>query len=275
MADEQIVDTNDQTDSTTADQKAGTGTTDQQTRTQTSTREPAPARNADEDARNRGILADLQKERRARQDGEVRYREMEARLAQETRRIQALVGVNPRSAQETEMDEIRERIHQVMPHLKDITAEDLKALRELREQSGSLQEATMHHYKLHGRRMLDQVGESVAKELGGKLSTRQQNRLERAYTAEAEANPDFLARHDAGDPTLIAEFVKEWIDDFIEPARRKVTQQEVDRSRRVPSGKDRSLVTQGAKKINVNDPAAVEDMLVAGFRERGGQFGRR
>jgi hypothetical protein len=32
---------------------------------------------------------------------------------------------------------------------------------------------------------------------------------------------------------------------------------------------------QGEKKIDVNDPKAVEDMLVAGFRERGGTFGRR
>jgi hypothetical protein len=54
-----------------------------------------------------------------------------------------------------------------------------------------------------------------------------------------------------------------------------VTQQESQRFRAVPSGKDRGIVTHGEKKIDVNDPKAVEDVLVRGFRERNGEFGRR
>jgi hypothetical protein len=72
----------------------------------------------------------------------------------------------------------------------------------------------------------------------------------------------------------IGDLTKEDIEDFFEPARRKVTQQEVQRQRVVPSGKDRGIVTHGEKKIDVNDSKAVEDMLVKSFREKGGSFGR-
>jgi hypothetical protein len=123
--------------------------------------------------------------------------------------------------------------------------------------------------------MLDQVSAGVSKALGGKLSERQTTRIQRAYVEEAKNNPDFLKRHEAGDPTLVAEFVKDWLDDFVEPGRRSALQDEVQRRPRVPSGKDRSIVGADNKPIDVKDDKAVGDFLVKGFRERGGQFGRR
>ena len=93
---------------------------------------------------------------------------------------------------------------------------------------------------------------------------------------------DDLARHEnhalgmdgRGVLALVKEFAKQWIEDWFEPARRRITASTLGQHRPVPSGKDRGLVTQGEKKIDVNDAKAVEDILVAGFRERGGAFTR-
>ncbi len=273
MADDLNVDTSTQADSTTTDQQTGSQTTGSQTPVQSSAQVAAPDRKA-EDERNRGILADLQKERRQRQEYERQNTEYKTQLEQERRRVQIALGVNPKSPEDAETEEIRQRILKVMPELAGLTAEDIQSLRDLRAESGNFKEAAFQQDRRHGRQMLDQVTEGVSKELGGKLTPRQQARLERAYVAEAESNPEFLERHDAGDVKLIAEFVKEWVDDFFEPARRKVTQSETDRFRRVPNGRDRSVANVGEKKIDVTNATAVEDLLVAGFKERGGRFGR-
>jgi hypothetical protein len=97
-------------------------------------------------------------------------------------------------------------------------------------------------------------------------------RINQAYVAEAEQNPEFLKRHDAGDPKLIEEFVKNYVEDFVEPVRRKVTASQAGRFRPVPEGRERSTPMAGGKAIDVKDDKAVMDMLVS---SRKGQFGRR
>src|SRR5882672_10968614 len=61
------------------------------------------------DERNRGILADLQKERKQRQEFERQIASLTGERDTERRRIQALVGANPRSEEETQLDEVRQR----------------------------------------------------------------------------------------------------------------------------------------------------------------------
>lgn len=271
MADDQVVDQQDSSTSTTTD--TSQRTTDQQTSPgDVKPQAAAPAQNAADD-RTKGILADLKKERQARQEYERQNVQFRAELDAERRRVQALAGVTPQSEQEQEAEQIRGRFKQLFPELAELTSEDIQALRQLKEQASGIQEATTHHYKLHGRKMLDAVGVAVAKSVGGTLSPRQLARLEAAYVREAETRPEFLARHDSGDTKLIEEFAKEWIDDWFEPARRRVTQSELERQRRVPSGRDRSVAAQGGKKIDFNNPKAVEDAMVEAYVGHGGGFG--
>jgi hypothetical protein len=95
--------------------------------------------------------------------------------------------------------------------------------------------------------MLDSAVAGMQKALGGDLTDRQRGRLEKAYFQEAQTNPEFLARHEAGDPKLVEEFVKEFVEDFVEPGRRKALADEQSRMRRVPSSRDRSVVGAGIK----------------------------
>ena len=85
-------------------------------------------------------------------------------------------------------------------------------------------------------------------------------RINAAYLYENQSNPEFHARHNQGDPALIAEFVKEMIEDLVDPIKRKVTTSEAARFRPVPGGRDRSTPLKGEK------PKSGEDMLRAHFK---------
>jgi membrane-associated HD superfamily phosphohydrolase len=202
------------------------------------------------------------------------FKAAKAEVEAERRRVQALAGVTPKSQADQDDEAIKAAFAQKFPHLAGLTEEDVKAMREMREQQKTILANTEQQWKRHNQNVVNELKTLVSKEIGGTLTERQTNKLVAAYVAAAEADEQFLQRHQNGDPELLKEFAAEWVEDFFEPARRKVTQQEVQRQRVVPSGKDRGIVTHGEKKIDVNDSKAVEDMLVKSFREKGGSFGR-
>lgn len=234
-----------------------------------------PAAKPAEDPRIRGMLADIAKERKARQSAERERDARHAELEQERRRVQALAGVNPKSKDEEDEAIIRERLERLYPWMKDLSADDIAAMRETQGRLRGIEDASVNTWRAHGQKMLDSITDGVQKALGGKLSDRQTDRIQRAYVEEAKADPAFLRRHEAGDPKLVHEFVTGWLEDFVEPGKRQALATELARRPRVPGGKDRSVVGAGEKAVDVKDDKAVEDLLVKGFRERGGAFGSR
>lgn len=239
-----------------------------------SNQRPGADQNPGDDARNRGVLADLQKERLARQRLQTQLDQLSGERDADRRRIAALAGVNaPPTAEEAEVEQVRARLVQLFPALGRLSEDGfLDALQNLTESSAGIQEATQHHWQAHGRQMLDTLTSAVAEEVGSDLTDRQKKALARAYVAEAEADPEFLKRHEAGDPKLVAEFAKQWVEDWFEPARKQVVSQEVARRRPVPNGRDRNVQTTPAKKIDFKDPKAVEDAMVESFKSHGGRF---
>lgn len=234
-----------------------------------------PDQNSGEDKRIAGLMADLKKERAERQKYERDLAARQQELEIERKRVQAALGITPQSDDDAEDAAVKAALKKRFPHLAELTPEDVQAIREFKQRSQSLQATTEHYWDRHAQTMVGKAQSLVAKEIGGQLSDRQKARLEAAYVNEASRNPEFLQRHESGDESLLEEFAKQWVEDWFEPARRKVTQQETQRLRPVPSGKDRGIVTHGQQKIDVNDPKAVEDLLVQSFKERGGTFGRR
>mgnify|MGYP001605668522 CR=1 FL=1 len=261
--------------STSADTNVGDKTTSGTQETKTTTQSGnSTGQNEDYEKRFKGIQADLQKERKARQQYEADLKTARAEVDSERKRVRALAGVETKSESETEDEAIKQRLQAL--GYPSLTKEDLEALRELRQTQGNLQQTTEHYWIRHAGQMVDSVYGEVEKEIGGKLSARQKERIQAEYAREAGRNPEFLERHESGDKTLAAEFAKQLSEDWFEPARRKYTQQESQRFRAVPSGKDRGIVTHGEKKVDVNNNDAVMDVLVKGFRERNGDFtGRR
>lgn len=231
---------------------------------------PNPAnKSGDDDARIKGFIADLQKERRARQTLETQIATHKAELDAERRRVQALAGVTPPDASDTERKEIKARFAELFPHLADLSEDDVKDLRQERE------ERKLRPWRDYGNYVVSQVQSEISKELGGDLTPRQIRTLRAFMSEELQEDAGMLERYERGDKALIADLAKTWMEDWYNPARRKLSAAEAARSRNVPRGRDRTIGTvTGEKALDVNDPKAVEDLLVKGFRERGGQFAR-
>lgn len=270
MADEQVVDSTVDTGSPNDGNTPDSNSPEKPAAAQ----KPAPASvNSGWEAEKRGILADISKERKARQEYERQVSALTAERDQERRRVQALAGVNPQSTEETEADAVRQRFGQIFPGLAKLTDKQIEKLLSVAEKADGLEEATNSQWQRHGRQMLDSVVAAATKSIGGTLTDRQATRLKQAYVQEAESNPEFLARHEQGDPTLIDEFIKNWNEDWFEPARRNAAQAEVNRQRRVPSARDRSVIGQGGKKIDFSNEKSFGDALVESFKGHGGGFG--
>jgi hypothetical protein len=237
---------------------------------------PAPANgSADWERQRTGLTADLKREREARQKFETERNQFQTELAAEKRRVQALAGVTPAAPGEAEADEVRQRFAALYPHLGGLTAEEIAEYREMAAERQSLRQTTDHVWAKHAKSMVNDVFKEVSSAYGGDLTEKQKDNLTKAYVLRAQADPEFLQRHEDGDPKLAGEFAKEWVETWFEPARRKITATEVGQLRRVPGGKDRSIMNSGEKKINVSNNDEVMDLLVAGRKERGGGFGRR
>ena len=248
----------------------------------TPTPDPAPGnKGGDEwEKRFKGIQGDLAKERKARQQYEADLKAARAEVESERRRVAALAGVNVASPEEAEAEEIRQRFAKVITpdHLlkmMGLSKEEIDDFKASREDRQRLQAVEKQIWGKHADVMVRSIEKELSSQYGGELSKRQKSTIATSFVVRAQSDPEFLQRYEAGDEDLVKEFAKEWLEDWFEPAKRKITATEVDRFRRVPNGKDRNIVTQGEKKIDVKDDKAVEDLLVAGFRERGGEFGRR
>lgn len=239
-----------------------------------SKREPTPDKSG-EDARTKGLLADLQKERKARQELEARVKQREADYEREQKRVRALAGVDPVNPEEAEAAEIRARFAKLYPDLAGLTKEDIEAIRDLRSQSGELQAAVQNHWDRHVQVVFGQLEDFVSEAIGADLTDRQRRTLRTAYANQAQSDPEFAAAYEQGDVSHLEQFAKDFVEDWFKPAQRKVTAAALGQTRRVPNGRDRSVLQQPDKKIDVSDPKAVEDVLVAGFKARGGEFGRR
>lgn len=205
----------------------------------------------EEDTRTKGTLADLQKERKARQDYEKRLADSEAKFAEERRRVAALTGITPPDPKDADANLVRAKILELMPELADVGS--------IAEMRAALEEQQVQGHADHSRRMIAQIHQGIAAEYGD-LTDRQKRRINAAYLYENQSNPEFHARHNHGDPALVAEFVKEMIEDLVDPIKRKATTAEAARFRPVPGGRDRSTPLKGEK------PKGGEDMLRAHFK---------
>lgn len=239
-----------------------------------STQKPGTGSNTGvDDKKYQGLTADLQKERKARQDAIIANERTQAELAQVRKQMQALAGITPKDDAEQEFDAIRAQFAKVFPGLAKLTDAQIEKLMGVADKADSLSEATTHHWQRHGSTMLDALEKAVVDEIGGDLTERQKKALTQAYVNEAQTNDDFLKKHEAGDLDQLTAFAKEWVGDWMTAASRKVTKNAVGQFRPVPRGGDRSTTgTGGGKKIDFKDEKAVEDAMVESFRSRGGQF---
>ena len=217
----------------------------------------------------------------------TRTRTLEQQLQDTTRRMQALAGVTPPNPQDAEAEEVRTAFKQMFPHLAKLDDQRIDRLLKLADQSDQLETTANHHWQQHTQRMVGALETEIAEQLGvSDLTPRQRQRIGEAYanalnrdyvTAQREGRQsEMLRRHEAGDESLIAEFAKEWVEDFVEPVRRRATASAVHRvGTRVPSGRSSQNVSTVSKpRIDFTNEQAIEDAAVAAFQQHGGMFSR-
>lgn len=205
----------------------------------------------EDDPRVKGMLADLKKEREARQNHERKLAEYETTLTAERKRIAALAGIATPSKAEADAEEVKARLAELYPGLTE-----LDSIADIRKE---LEEQQVQSYANHSRGMLAKIHSAVASEYGD-LTDAQKKRINAAYLYENQSNPEFHARHNAGDPALVDEFAKAWLADMVEPIKKRTSASEAARFRPVPGGRDRSTPIRGEK------PKTSEEILREKFR---------
>lgn len=214
-----------------------------------------------------------------------RATELEAALSERDRKIQALAGITPQDPNAVDEAGLRASILKLLPELAPyLEAGRGEKVAKMLSQMEGFQETQNRYWGGIADTMLEGVKGELAKSLGGELSARQAAKIERAYRLEAEAamqareaNPDadysndFLARHTRGDKTLITEFVKEFADDFFEPARRQATAAAVRRTGRpVPNGRSGEPVVTQKAKVDYGDEDKFKDALLESLQRHTG-----
>src|ERR1035437_5911839 len=91
----------------------------------------ADAQKSGWETEKRAFIADLQKERKQRQDYERQVATYQGELAAEKRRVQALGGVSPQSKDEVDADAIRRQFGQYFPDLANLSKDDIGEIRKI------------------------------------------------------------------------------------------------------------------------------------------------
>lgn len=220
-------------------------------------------------------------------EAEKRAIRAEEALAAEQKRTRALAGletIDPKKQEEGELRGILEGMFPELVALKGLTKAQLEEVMQAATTARGASQAT---WERHALTMLGDLDSEAATALDvDKLTDTQQKSLRRAYREaageamqEREAqmrrgdrrtldtiatDRDFVSRHEAGDKSLIKEFVKQFVGDWYEPARRSVTARQASRSMRpVPRGeRTRQIPTQGEAKFDYNNETDFKKALL-------------
>jgi hypothetical protein len=179
-------------------------------------------------------------------------------------------------------EEIKTALLEVFPNLKSLENLSEEKIQELMDAAAGAKQTTQAQWERHATTMLTTLETQVSEQLGiDKLTPTQQKNLRRAYREEArdclnarnraaqtgepyDASNDFLARHERGDQSLLKEFAKAYLDDWFEPARRRVTADTTRRMNRpVPRGeRARNQIAGGAAPVDYNNPDAFKKAIL-------------
>lgn len=199
------------------------------------------------------------------------------------RKLRVAMGVENEDPKEKDRAEIQAALEEMYPGLKAFGRLSADQLAQVLAAAEAAQGTAQNHWQRHADMMLSDAFEQVTEALGvQELTPSQKRRIHSAYKEEAAAafaerkraheageqkdfSNDFISRHERGDKTLIKEFVKAFLDDFVEPARKSATQQALRRNTRpVPRGeRTRTPVTSRVPEVDFNNDDAFKQALIA------------
>lgn len=188
-----------------------------------------------------------------------KLKDLESQIAERDRKIAALAGVQPVDPKTQKAEQVKEAFLEMFPqfkHLANLSDEQMQALLQTPQRVGQATEAESREWARHGKTQLNSLYSSVADVIGADtLNDDQKSDLKDSFASwfkskvqsELQAtggeSSATLSKYEDGDQTLIEEFTKRYTANWVEPARRKLTQQTLTRTRPVPNSQGRAQVT--------------------------------
>ncbi len=219
-------------------------------------------------------------------------RAAEQRYEESQRRVAALSGVQIPNPQDEKVAQSREALMTLFPQLRkfeNLTDEQLDRVLQTPDFVERANANDIQNWTRHGRQQLGTLHQDVADAIGAEtLTSDQQSDVNESFkswfktTVEKELQASggeisaTLQRYEDGDKTLIGEFSKRYIGNWITPARRQVTAQQTARiNQRVPNSAGRAQVTTSVKRPDTFKSLDERmDYAAELYKERGGNFGR-
>jgi hypothetical protein len=182
---------------------------------------------------------------RIRQESE-RAAKLERDLEFERQRVAALSGVKHTPAPNPEADAIRNQLFQVAPELKELfefkeMLGELKGL-NLKETIAELRASHNQSWTQRGNQTLTALENGVREAYGvaGKdLSPKALQRIQRAFVSELQEDDAMRERYEAGDASVVTDFVKDFTGVVLDPYRRSTASAPAagrEAARRLPRG---------------------------------------
>ncbi len=204
-----------------------------------------------------------------------RAQQLERELEGERRRVQALAGVTPKDPDAEELEKVRAGFAQLYPNLAKMASLDPEKLERIIHSGESAEHLVRVQWDRHRAASLDKIKADVAQALGVEtLSPTAARKVIAAFIASVPdpmydrnkqpTNPEYFTfkdRYESNDPTLLAEFVTEFVSDFITPAQRAgLVRQRIA----VPSGgASRPVATNPAQRPDYGKMKSPKEMLEA------------
>jgi hypothetical protein len=194
-----------------------------------------------------------------RQNSE-RARTLETELRIERERVAALTGVRLPTAPDPESDAIRAQFNKLYPGLSK-----LEAIADKLEKAGQfdydgIQQSQQQVWVQRGTEVLSRVAQAAKDAYGGAdLPPKTLGRIQRAFVSEVAEDPDMKARYEAGDMSIIDDFIKDYTAGVLDPYRRSTATQVQNpgqqAARRLPRGGGSSAIV-GARPATLkpSDP---------------------
>lgn len=202
---------------------------------------------------------------RKAQEAERRAATAERSAEERARQVEALTGVR----READADPEEEAVHQFLirkyPALAKLDDKTLTKLLDAADKVPTLEQQASHYWETVGHDALRTVRAEAEKVFGGALTARQKRIVETSFIDFVESDPDMSARYDRRDPTVVADFFKEFSGAVVDPVKRRTettVAARADRGRRLPRGGTVTpVVGAAAKKKPTNVKELAEQMF--------------
>lgn len=187
-----------------------------------------------------------------------RAAKLERELDYERRRVAALSGVQaPAAPADPEQEVIRGQFAKLYPGLAKLEAMADKLEKAAGFDYDAVQNSSQQVWVAHGNRVLNELTEAVKTVYGGAdLTPKAQKRIQQAFVSEIAEDPQMRARYEAGDMSIISEFVKDYTGSNLDPYRRSTQAAAApsrELARRLPRGGGGSAIPAKPATLKPSD----------------------